>query len=147
VLVPDQIGFGKSSKPSADLHFDTLARNTIAMLASADRQGRYRRASMGGMIAVPHRAPPIRTGSSICCLAAPIGLEDYRGSISPRDSDRKNYGTRRTTDRRRLPQAARDQLFAETAPDQSRRSSTRGFNIRAARNIRAGCAPLSIRRR
>ena len=25
VLVPDQIGFGKSSKPSADLHFDTLA--------------------------------------------------------------------------------------------------------------------------
>src|SRR3977135_631726 len=32
VVVPDQIGFGKSSKPSADLHFDTLARNTIALL-------------------------------------------------------------------------------------------------------------------
>src|SRR6202167_2806151 len=32
VLVPDQIGFGKSSKPSADLHFDTLARNTMALL-------------------------------------------------------------------------------------------------------------------
>src|SRR5216684_700768 len=31
VVVPDQIGFGKSSKPSADLHFDTLARNTIAL--------------------------------------------------------------------------------------------------------------------
>ena len=30
VVVPDQIGFGKSSKPQGDLHFDTLARNTIA---------------------------------------------------------------------------------------------------------------------
>src|SRR3977135_1959492 len=32
VVVPDQIGFGKSSKPAADLHFDTLARNTMALL-------------------------------------------------------------------------------------------------------------------
>ena len=32
VVVPDQIGFGKSSKPVFDLHFDTLARNTIALL-------------------------------------------------------------------------------------------------------------------
>jgi len=40
VVVPDQIGFGKSSKPAADLHFDTLARNTIALLrSSADREG------------------------------------------------------------------------------------------------------------
>src|ERR1700731_4871183 len=29
VVVPDQIGFGKSSKPTAELHFDTLARKTI----------------------------------------------------------------------------------------------------------------------
>src|SRR6202521_2915818 len=29
VVVPDQIGFGKSSKPLGELHFDTLARNTI----------------------------------------------------------------------------------------------------------------------
>src|SRR5947209_16687895 len=32
VVVPDQIGFGKSSKPAADLHFDTLARNTVTLL-------------------------------------------------------------------------------------------------------------------
>src|SRR5260370_16742668 len=32
VVVPDQIGFGKSSKPAGDLHFDALARNTIALL-------------------------------------------------------------------------------------------------------------------
>src|SRR5262245_43423054 len=31
VVVPDQIGFGKSSKPTGELHFDTLARNTITM--------------------------------------------------------------------------------------------------------------------
>ncbi len=44
VVVPDQIGFGKSSKPAGELHFDTLARNTMALLDhSADRQGRYRR--------------------------------------------------------------------------------------------------------
>src|ERR1700733_4146047 len=29
VVVPDQIGFGKSSKQTSDLHFDTLASNTI----------------------------------------------------------------------------------------------------------------------
>ncbi|MFL6793345.1 MAG: alpha/beta fold hydrolase, partial [Bradyrhizobium sp.] len=32
VVVPDQIGFGKSSKPQGDLHFDTLASNTVALL-------------------------------------------------------------------------------------------------------------------
>src|SRR6476646_10832545 len=34
VVVPDQIGFGKSSKPLSDLHFDQLARNTAALLNS-----------------------------------------------------------------------------------------------------------------
>ena len=53
VVVPDQIGFGKSSKPSADLHFDTLARNTIALLdhlqiAKADIVAH----SLGGMLGV-----------------------------------------------------------------------------------------------
>ena len=32
VVVPDQIGFGKSSKQSGELHFDVLARNTVALL-------------------------------------------------------------------------------------------------------------------
>src|ERR1700736_5891367 len=53
VLVPDQIGFGKSYKPSADLHFDTLARNPIALLdhlqiAKADIVAH----SLGGMLGV-----------------------------------------------------------------------------------------------
>src|SRR3982074_786492 len=53
VVVPDQIGFGKSSKPAADLHFDTLARNTVALLdhlqiAKADIVAH----SLGGMLGV-----------------------------------------------------------------------------------------------
>src|ERR1700721_3402759 len=62
VVVPDQIGFGKSSKPSGELHFDNLARNTIALLdhlgiAKADIVAH----SLGGMLAVRSaRAYPAR---------------------------------------------------------------------------------------
>ncbi|MFX4516588.1 alpha/beta fold hydrolase, partial [Acinetobacter baumannii] len=75
VLVPDQIGFGKSSKPQGDLHFDTLARNTMALLdhlgiAKADVVAH----SLGGMLAVRiARAFPDRIAHLV--LTAPIGLE------------------------------------------------------------------------
>jgi pimeloyl-ACP methyl ester carboxylesterase len=88
VLVPDQIGFGKSSKPSADLHFDTLARNTITLLdhlqiARADIVAH----SMGGMIAVRiARAYPDRVQHLL--LAAPIGLEDYRLYVPPTPTEK-----------------------------------------------------------
>jgi pimeloyl-ACP methyl ester carboxylesterase len=88
VLVPDQIGFGKSSKPSADLHFDTLARNTIALLdhlqiAKADIVAH----SMGGMVAVRiARAYPDRIQHLL--LAAPIGLEDYRLYVPPTPTEK-----------------------------------------------------------
>jgi pimeloyl-ACP methyl ester carboxylesterase len=83
VVVPDQIGFGKSSKPAADLHFDTLARNTIALLdhlgiAKAD----FVAHSLGGMLGVRiARAYPDRVTHLL--LAAPIGLEDYRFYVPP----------------------------------------------------------------
>ena len=83
VVVPDQIGFGKSSKPSGELHFDTLARNTIALLddlqiPKADIVAH----SMGGMLAVRiARAYPDRVGHLV--LTAPIGLEDYRLYVPP----------------------------------------------------------------
>jgi pimeloyl-ACP methyl ester carboxylesterase len=88
VLVPDQIGFGKSSKPSADLHLDTLARNTMALLdhlqiARADIVAH----SMGGMIAVRiARAFPDRVQHLV--LAAPIGLEDYRLYVPPTPTEK-----------------------------------------------------------
>jgi pimeloyl-ACP methyl ester carboxylesterase len=83
VVVPDQIGFGKSSKQSGELHFDVLARNTIALLdhlqvGSVDIVAH----SMGGMLAVRiARAYPDRVSHLV--LTAPIGLEDYRLYVPP----------------------------------------------------------------
>jgi len=88
VVVPDQIGFGKSSKPQGDLHFDTLARNTIALLdhlniAKADVVAH----SLGGMLGVRiARAYPDRVGHLV--LAAPIGLEDYRLYVPPTPTEK-----------------------------------------------------------
>ena len=88
VVVPDQVGFGKSSKPSAELHFDTLARNTITLLdhlkiAKADIVAH----SMGGMVGVRiARAYPDRVNHLL--LAAPIGLEDYRMYVPPTPTEK-----------------------------------------------------------
>jgi pimeloyl-ACP methyl ester carboxylesterase len=83
VVVPDQIGFGKSSKPSGELHFDTLARNTIALLDALQiPKADIVAHSMGGMLAVRiARAYPNRVGHLV--LTAPIGLEDYRLYVPP----------------------------------------------------------------
>src|ERR1700742_4446421 len=88
VVVPDQIGFGKSSKPTGELHFDTLARNTIALLdhlqiAKFDIVAH----SMGGMLAVRiARAYPDRVAHLV--LTAPIGLEDYRLYVPPTPTEK-----------------------------------------------------------
>jgi pimeloyl-ACP methyl ester carboxylesterase len=88
VVAPDQVGFGKSSKPLGDLHFDTLARNTIALLdhlqiAKADIVAH----SLGGMLGVRiARAYPDRVSHLL--LAAPIGLEDYRFYVPPTPTEK-----------------------------------------------------------
>jgi pimeloyl-ACP methyl ester carboxylesterase len=88
VVVPDQIGFGKSSKPSGELHFDNLARNTVALLdhlgvAKADIVAH----SLGGMLGVRiARAYPDRVNHLL--LAAPIGLEDYRIYVPPTPTEK-----------------------------------------------------------
>src|SRR6202790_249412 len=88
VVVPDQIGFSKSSKPAADLHFDTLARNTIALMdhlqiAKFDIVAH----SLGGMLGVRMvRAFPDRITRLL--LAAPIGLEDYRFYAPPTPTEK-----------------------------------------------------------
>jgi pimeloyl-ACP methyl ester carboxylesterase len=88
VVVPDQIGFGKSSKPTGELHFDNLARNTIALLdhlqiARADIVAH----SLGGMLGVRiARAYPDRINNLL--LAAPIGLEDYRLYVPPTPTEK-----------------------------------------------------------
>lgn len=83
VVVPDQIGFGKSSKPQGELHFDALARNTIALLDYLHiGQFELIAHSMGGMLGVRiARAHPDRVAHLV--LTAPIGLEDYRLYVPP----------------------------------------------------------------
>jgi pimeloyl-ACP methyl ester carboxylesterase len=87
VVVPDQIGWGKSSKPDIHYSFQLLAANTAALL---DRLGIADVAvlghSTGGMLAVrftlmyPHRVTRL-------VLEDPIGLADYRPGIPPQTDD------------------------------------------------------------
>jgi pimeloyl-ACP methyl ester carboxylesterase len=88
VIAPDQIGFGKSSKPSFDLHFDQLARNTRALLheLKVDRVSVIGH-SMGGMLSVRlARMYPELVDRMV--LVAPIGLEDYRLYVPPVPAER-----------------------------------------------------------
>lgn len=79
VIIPDQIGFGKSSKPNYfQYSFQQLARNTNALL---DSLGVEKTAvlghSMGGMLATRFALMfPERTEKLI--LENPIGLEDWK---------------------------------------------------------------------
>jgi pimeloyl-ACP methyl ester carboxylesterase len=83
VVVPDQLGFGKSAKPDIRYSFDLLARNTKALL---DKLGVNRAAivghSFGGMLAV-YFARDYPETTAVLVLEDPIGLEDYRSVIPP----------------------------------------------------------------
>jgi pimeloyl-ACP methyl ester carboxylesterase len=83
VVVPDQLGFGKSAKPDIRYSFDLLARNTKALL---DSLGIARAAivghSFGGMLAVFFARDYPET-TAVLVLENPIGLEDYRSAIPP----------------------------------------------------------------
>jgi pimeloyl-ACP methyl ester carboxylesterase len=82
VILPDQIGFGKSSKPTdIQYSFDLLAQSTARLL---DSLGVARVSvvghSMGGMLAARWATQyPERTQRLV--LVNPIGLEDYRRSL------------------------------------------------------------------
>src|SRR3954464_6483756 len=88
VVVPDQIGFGKSSKPIGELHFDNLARNTIALLDHLKiDKAEIVAHSLGGMLGVRiARAYPDRVAHLV--LTAPIGLEDYRLYVPPTPTEK-----------------------------------------------------------
>ena len=83
VIVPDQIGFGKSSKADIHYNFDFLAENTAGLLDLLHVQkATIVGHSMGGMLAIRFaRLYPGRTEALI--LEDPIGLEDYRLSVPP----------------------------------------------------------------
>ncbi len=88
VIAPDQIGFGKSSKPACyQFSFTQLAANTRALLASL---GVSRSVvvghSMGGMLAGTY-AVEYPGATEKLVLVNPIGLEDYSALVPPRTVD------------------------------------------------------------
>jgi pimeloyl-ACP methyl ester carboxylesterase len=87
VIVPDQIGWGKSSKPDIRYSFDLLAANTKQLL---DHLGVSKVSiiahSTGGMLGVRFT----RTYPEIVehlILEDPIGMEDYRRKIPPQTDE------------------------------------------------------------
>ena len=87
VIAPDQIGFGKSSKPNVAYHFDDLASNTKALLQSLGiKQVSVIANSMGGMVGVRFaRLYPQIVQKLV--LENPLGLEDYSKDIPPQQND------------------------------------------------------------
>jgi pimeloyl-ACP methyl ester carboxylesterase len=87
VIVPDQLGFGKSAKPAIDYSFDLLAANTAQLLDKLQvKQAVIGVHSMGGMLAVRFaRNFPERTVRLV--LEDPIGLEDYRFFVPPQRTE------------------------------------------------------------
>ena len=83
VVVPDQVGFGKSGKPEISYSFDLMAAHTAKLLDALGVQSvAVVGHSMGGMLAVRFaRTYPERTTHLV--LENPIGLEDYRFQIPP----------------------------------------------------------------
>jgi pimeloyl-ACP methyl ester carboxylesterase len=87
VIVPDQIGWGKSAKPDIRYSFQLLAANTARLLdALGIKQAVLVGHSTGGMIAVRFALMyPERVTRLI--LEDPIGLEDYRVNIPPQPDE------------------------------------------------------------
>ena len=87
VIAPDQIGFGKSSKPDMRYTFGLLASSTVSLLDSIGvREVNVIANSMGGMVAVHFtRLNPDRVTRLV--LENPIGLEDYASTIPPQTTD------------------------------------------------------------
>lgn len=83
VIIPDQIGFGKSGKPDWPANFDQLADNTARLL---DSIGIGKVAvvghSMGGMLAIRF-ARKYSERVTHLILENPLGLEDYREHVPP----------------------------------------------------------------
>ena len=87
VVAPDQIGFGKSSKPDVAYHFDDLARNTQALLKSLGiNKASVIANSMGGMVGIRFARLYPQTVQKLV-LENPLGLEDYSKDIPPQTND------------------------------------------------------------
>jgi len=118
VIVPDQIGWGKSSKPDIRYSFQLLAENTAHLLDTLGLQkvilvGH----STGGMLAVRFALMyPERVKQLV--LEDPIGLEDYRVNI-PAQTDETLYRAElANTDAEKI-RAFYERYFANPNPELS----------------------------
>lgn len=103
VVVPDQVGFCKSSKPATyQMSFHQLAANTQALLASL---GVARPVlighSMGGMLAARY-ALSFPADSAALVLVNPIGLEDWSAKGVPARTLDELLDAERKTDAARI---------------------------------------------
>ena len=88
VLIPDQVGFGKSSKPlNYQYTFETLALNTNKLLSSLNIESTQMIAhSMGGMLGCRFSLMYSNVISNLI-LINPIGLENYLKYVKYKDID------------------------------------------------------------
>ncbi len=81
VIVPDQLGWGKSDKPDLHYSFHMLASNTKALLDSLKiEKATVLGHSMGGMLAVRFALLYPQMVDKLV-LENPIGLEDYKAFV------------------------------------------------------------------
>jgi len=116
VVVPDQIGWGKSSKPDLRYSFSSLAANTAHLLDTLGiSQIILVGHSTGGMLAVRFaRTYPERVAALI--LEDPIGLEDYRLLVAPQTDETLFRDELQNTDPEKL-RAFYAHYFAHPIPD------------------------------
>jgi pimeloyl-ACP methyl ester carboxylesterase len=112
VVAPDQIGFGKSSKPHAyQFTFQSLAANTRSLLDFL-KIGKVHVVghSMGGMLAVRFALMyPDRVARLV--LVNPIGLEDWK-TVVPYQTIAQNYATELKLTRESIREYERINYFA-----------------------------------
>ncbi|UOQ51312.1 alpha/beta fold hydrolase [Hymenobacter cellulosivorans] len=98
VVVPDQVGFGKSDKPDIHYSFHQLARNTKRLLDTLGVQKAVVVGhSMGGMLATRFALQYPATTERLV-LENPIGLEDYRVGVPFQPIDQAEATERKSTE-------------------------------------------------
>ncbi|MDB5233699.1 MAG: alpha/beta hydrolase [Hymenobacter sp.] len=98
VVVPDQIGFGKSDKADIHYSFHQLARNTKRLLDTLGvKKAVIVGHSMGGMLATRFALLYPETTEKLV-LENPIGLEDYRVGVPFQSVDQAEAGELKSTE-------------------------------------------------
>ena len=97
VIVPDQIGFNKSSKPDVEYSFELLADLTVNLLSGLQiAQATFVGHSTGGTLAV-RLATAFPDHVDRLVLEDPVGLVDYRRFIAPQSTETLVADERRRT--------------------------------------------------